>query len=224
MSHDLNRGTPRVPPRLIAIVGGSGAGKTWLAGRLERALGGAAARLSLDDFYRDRSHLPPARRARINFDHPRTMDWPLVEQVLSQCRSGRAVALPRYDFATHTRLAQSRSLAPGKALLIDGLWLLRRRSVRRLFDLSIFVDCPAGLRLQRRLARDLRQRGRTAGSVKRQFRENVEPMHARFVASQRRLADVVVPQPAGRADWQRVLARVKTLLCGAPDSVSPTHA
>src|SRR4026208_2252253 len=92
------------PNRLIAIVGGSGAGKTWLADRLQQACGNGAGRLSLDDFYRDRSHLSPARRATIHFDSPRAIDWPLVMQVLRACRAGQLTGLPRYSFATHTRL------------------------------------------------------------------------------------------------------------------------
>ncbi len=74
-------------PRLVALVGGSGAGKSWLADRLQRALGTDAGRLSLDDFYYDRSHLPPKRRAHVNFDHPRAIDWRSVERALKGCRN-----------------------------------------------------------------------------------------------------------------------------------------
>jgi uridine kinase len=199
----------RKPALLVAIVGGSGAGKTWLAERLRVALGRQAARLSLDDFYRDRSHLPPARRARVNFDDPRAIDWAAVERVLRDLRVGRPASVPAYDFATHCRLPRARTLPTKPVVLMDGLWLLQRRQVRRLFALAIFIKCPARLRLGRRLARDVRERGRTRASVLRQFRETVEPMHRRFVAPQARWADVVLDGDFGVGGVRRLAARLQ---------------
>src|SRR5690242_4898362 len=92
----------REVPKLVAIVGGSCAGKSWLADQLQGILGKTAGRLSLDQFYRDRSHLTPARREAINFDHPRAIDWDCLEGVLRDCLAGRATSAPHYDFATHT--------------------------------------------------------------------------------------------------------------------------
>lgn len=184
-------------PILVAIVGGSGSGKSWLADRLQQALGDDASRLSLDDFYRDRSHLPPARRAELNFDHPLAIDWAALETTLRQCAQGRQASVPVYDFHTHTRAARPRDFTPGRLVLFDGLWLLRRPSVRRFFDYSIFLDCPAPLRLSRRLARDCAERGRSRASVARQFATTVEPMHVKYVEGQRKWADRVLSNEAG---------------------------
>jgi uridine kinase len=178
-------------PLLIAIVGGSGSGKSWLADKLQSELGATAARLSLDDFYRDLFHLPPERRALVNFDEPRAIDWAALEDVLRLCVTGRAASVPRYDFKSHCRLRRPKTFKPKPIILVDGLWLLRRRSIRRLFDLSIFLHCASGTRLRRRLARDLLSRGRTRTSVRQQFRTTVEPMHRRYVTPQARLADIV---------------------------------
>ena len=180
-------------PLFVAIVGGSGSGKTWLAQRLHAALGRKAGRLSLDDFYRDQSHVTPAVRARINFDHPRAIDWERLESVLRDLLAGRTARLPAYDFKTHCRVKRVAALKPAEILLVEGLWLLRRPSLRRLFGYKVFVNCPMNTRLQRRLARDLISRGRTPASVRRQFRATVQPMHRRFVESQKRWADLVVP-------------------------------
>ena len=86
---------PRTANPLVAVVGGSGAGKTWLADHLQTAVGNGAGRLSLDDFYRDRSHLSPSQRQKINYDHPRAIDWPLFEKSLKACRAGRSIPVPR---------------------------------------------------------------------------------------------------------------------------------
>src|SRR5215831_12598866 len=116
---------------LVAIVGGSGAGKTCLAQKLQAALGRKAVRLSLDDFYLDRSHLSSARRAMLNFDHPRAIDWKLLKAVLQNLRAGHVARIPQYNFKTHCLLTRTRLLKPKPIILIEGLWLLRTPSLRR---------------------------------------------------------------------------------------------
>jgi len=195
---------------LVAVVGGSGSGKSWLADKLAAALAPDAARLSLDDFYRDRSHLPLARRARLNFDHPRSIDWPALEAVLRKCSQGGAVRLPCYDFKTHCRGSERRILKPKPIILVDGLWLLTRLGVRSFFGFRIFLDCSARTRFHRRLTRDLRERGRTEASVKEQFRQTVEPMHRRYVAPQAKYADVVLRGERQPSDVRRLAAILRT--------------
>jgi uridine kinase len=199
------------PTRLVALVGGSGAGKTWLADRLQQASGNDVARLSLDDFYLDRSYLSPARRAVANFDHPQAIDWPLVEQVLRDCRSGRCTMLPRYSFATHTRLRHRERWTPARLVVMDGLWLLWRTNVRNLFDLRVYLDCPSQLRLERRLTRDVAERGRTPESVREQFWKTVAPMHDLYVAPQTRWADIILTEPPSEREIQDLIHRVQTL-------------
>ncbi len=184
----------------MAIVGGSGSGKSWLAGRLAKRLGGQAVRVSQDDFYLDRAHLSAARRARLNFDHPRAIDWIAFERVLRHLKMGRPTAVPRYDFKTHCRARGLRTLNPAPIILIEGLWLLRKPKIRRLFGLKLFLECASALRLKRRLLRDCRARGRTPVSVLEQFRSTVEPMHERWVAPQARWADQVLRRGWGNTE------------------------
>jgi len=187
-------------PRLIAIIGGSGAGKSHLAGMLEQHLGQAVLRLSLDDFYRDRSKCPAGRRQRINFDHPRAIDWAALERALTELAKGKSAAIPQYDFATHTRKPQPRIVQPRPVILVEGLWPLHRARIRSLFDFRIFLACPASCRFRRRLERDIAERGRTAESVRRQFMETVFPMHRKFVAPQTRWSDLIVTRALAARD------------------------
>jgi uridine kinase len=182
-------------PLLVAIVGGSGSGKSWLAQRLQATIGKEVARLALDDFYLDRSHLPVARRARINFDHPRCIDWEAFKGVLARCKAGLPALIPRYDYELHAR---GRILAPWRPrpiVIADGLWLLRRREIREMFAFSIFIECGHAARLKRRIERDAAERGRSVESVREQFSRVVAPMHERYVAPQARWADMVVRSP-----------------------------
>lgn len=191
-------------PVLVGIAGGSGSGKTWLADWLRRLIGPrAAARLAQDDFYRDRSHLSPAQRARLNFDHPDALDWTAFESALADLRAGRACRRPVYDFTTHTR-AGTVALEPRPLVLVDGLWLLSHPSVRRRFDLTVFLRCPEGERLRRRIARDVAERARTLEAVRAQFRGTVAPMHRRYVEPQARWADVVIDYPLRTGDLLRL--------------------
>lgn len=183
------------PVKLVAIVGGSGAGKGWLVRKLCELLGDRVCHLQLDDFYRDRSHLSPGRRARVNFDVPRAVDWGQAAAVLRDCRAGRATYIPHYDFATYCRLADREAWTPRPLVLVDGLWLLRPPEIRRLFDLKIYLDSPLELRRSRRFTRDTTERGYALEAVAHRFQTEVAPMHDRYVEPQRKWADLVLTQP-----------------------------
>ncbi len=197
---------------LIAITGGSGSGKTWLAEQLVAHFVPQAVRLALDDFYCDLSHLPLARRAEVNFDHPSSIDWPLFRQSLLAIRRGEPTSLPQYDFVTHTRRPAALSFAPRPLVILDGLWLLRRAEFRRLYRWSVFVDCPEALRLQRRCARDERERGRSRESIRAQFETHVAPMHRRFVATQAAQADFIVCPDTIGAGLAALISQCQALL------------
>ena len=196
---------------MIAIVGGSGAGKTWLADKLQREFGKKVTRLSLDDFYRDRSHLSEKRRSAVNFDHPRAIDWRDVGRVLGKLATGHGACKPQYDFATHARVQKGEFVKPKSLLIVDGLWLLRRPAIRKLFSCRIFIECPRRLRLFRRTSRDLFERGRNSANIKRQFLRHVVPMHNRFVSPQLRWANIVVTNP-NENEITDLAQKIKTLL------------
>ena len=200
------------PVQLVAVVGGSGAGKGWLVERLCRVIGGQAGRLQLDDFYRDCSHLPPARRAQVNFDLPEAIDWEWMERVLQDCAAGQTTTLPSYDFATHCRRQDRRAWTPPPLVFVDGLWLLRPPAVRRRFDLRLYLDTPGDLRCSRRLARDVVERGYSREAIDRQLRTAVLPMHARYVEPQKRHADLVLHQPFEEPELLQLADRLWEIL------------
>ena len=181
--------------RFIAVVGGSGSGKSWLAARLRECLGDEAGHLSLDNFYADLGHLPEAERDAVNFDDPAAIDWEALRAVLECLERGETARIPAYDFATHTRKLETLDFENTPVVVLEGLWLLHPEWLREKFALSVFIDCPEEERLLRRIERDVIQRGRTEESVRHQFAIHVQPMHAMFVEGQRQFAHLRVNSP-----------------------------
>lgn len=217
-------GSPRRPV-LVAIAGASGSGKSWLAQALNRELSPQGAVLSLDRFYRDRSHLAPAARDRVNFDSPRAIDWERVEACLKDLHAGRAVEVPIYDFATHTRSARTERLVPREIVLVEGLWPWWRSRLSRFFSLRIYRQAPARVCLERRTSRDVQERGRTAAFARRQWREHTQPMARKYVLPQRRSADLEVGEALSAMELRRLARWLRELARLSPSSspTSPGH-
>ena len=199
-------------PFTVAIAGGSGSGKTSLTRALVGLLGqDGCAVLDHDSYYRDLSHLPPATRAEINFDHPESLESDLLASHLDALRAGRPVERPIYDFAVHSRTGRTRRVEPRPVIVCEGILLLAVPELRSAFDLRVYVDAPADVRALRRVQRDIVERGRTVESVVQQYLETVRPMHERFVEPARETADLVL-------SWQHppheLAATVMTMLRG----------
>ena len=178
--------------QVCAIAGGSGAGKTTLAVALLDRLGDAGVHHTIDWYYRDLSHLSDAERAVVNFDHPDSLEVDLFVDHLAALRSGRSIDAPVYDFATHTRTTDVRPIEARPVIVAEGIHLLALEGVRATCDLLVFVDVDAELRLERRVRRDVVERGRTEESVREQWATTVAPMHDEFVQPSMQHADRVV--------------------------------
>ncbi|MFA5026933.1 MAG: uridine kinase [Candidatus Methylomirabilota bacterium] len=198
-----------IAPCLIGIGGPSGSGKSTLARYLAERLPDSALVLPIDAYYRDRGDLPRQARLGLNFDHPDAVDHELLLSHLLRLAAGEAVDRPVYRFASHTRAPQAERVGPAAFVLAEGLLALHWASVRRLWRLAVFVELPDGLCLERRLARDAAERGRSIASVLEQYAETVRPMRERYVMPTRAFADLVVSgiDPL-EASARRILDRV----------------
>ncbi len=203
-----------MPSLLIGVAGGSGSGKTTVSHAiLERVGRDRIAYLQHDAYYRDRSALPLAERARINYDHPDSLETDLLIEHLKQLRVGRAIEMPQYDFAQHVRKSTTRRVEPRAVILVEGILIFADRALRELFDIKIFVDTDSDLRFLRRLQRDIAERGRTVESVIAQYLETVRPMHLEFVEPSKRYADVIIPEGGfNTIAIDMVVARINAML------------
>jgi uridine kinase len=174
----------------VGIAGGSCSGKTSLAAALARRWD--ATVVSLDDYYLDLSHVDPGLRGERNFDHPNALDWTLLLSHLQHLASGSVLQAPLYDFTTHRRTGSRAIECRGGPLIVEGVFALYRTELRESLNLSIFLDVPPAVRLERRLDRDSRERGRSAASIREQHASSVEPMYRRFVLPTREHVDLVL--------------------------------
>jgi uridine kinase len=168
-------------PFVIGIAGGSGSGKTYFARALQHALGDSASIIYQDNFYIDQSHRFDHDGGSVNFDHPESLDFPLLASCLRTLKEGRPARLPIYDFVTHTRSKNTIDAIPTPVIIVDGILIFHPEEVRSCFDRMIFFDTPEALRYERRLKRDVSERGRTPEGVRNQFLRQVKPMHDEFV-------------------------------------------
>ncbi len=182
-------------PVILGLAGGTGSGKTTVVDAIVRVLGSDAVTVIQHDwYYRDQSDLPVEQRELVNYDHPDSLESTLMVAHLRELARGRPVRVPVYDFATHTRLAETRAIEPRRVLIVDGILVLAEPELRKLMDIRVFVDTDADLRLLRRIGRDIRQRGRSLESVIRQYQETTRPMHLEFVEPSKRHAHVIIPE------------------------------
>ncbi len=180
------------PTLIIGVAGGSGSGKTTIAEALTEAIDGVAY-IKHDAYYRHRSDLSFEARSRLNYDHPDSLETPLLVEHLEELRKGLPFEQPVYDFAEHLRSDTCVVVAPAPVVIVEGILVLAETSLRSLMDLKVFVDTDSDLRLARRLERDIRERGRTPESVLTQYLTTVRPMHNEFVEPSKRHADIIIP-------------------------------
>ncbi len=203
-------------PFIIGVAGGSSSGKTTISERLVELTGPEHVSLiELDSYYLDRSDEPPEERRALNYDHPDAFDWPLLNDHLAALANGASVPVPIYDYALDNRSGQVRIVEPARIIVVDGILVLWDRALRDRFDLKIFVDTAADVRLIRRLRRDIEERGRTAESIIDQYLATVKPAHERFIEPSKRYADVIIPEGGlNRPALEVLLARVRELTLG----------
>jgi uridine kinase len=200
-------------PFMIGIAGGSSSGKTTVTERLA-ALTGAdhLSLIELDSYYLDLGDAPIEQREAVNYDHPDAFDWALLNDHLAALANGASVPVPVYDYSQHNRSDQVRIVEPARIIVVDGILVFWDRALRERFDLKIFVDTAADIRLIRRLRRDVAERGRTADFVIEQYLSTVRPAHERFIEPSKRHADVIIPEGGlNRPALEVLLARVREI-------------
>ena len=203
-----------ITPLVIGIAGGSGSGKTTVANVIIERVGAEQINyLPHDAYYKDLMDLPDHQRAEINFDHPDSLDTPLMVKHIQMLKNWHPIDLPVYDFKSHTRTNQTKPIKPKSIMIVEGILIFAEKILLPHFDVKIFVDTDADIRFIRRLQRDIIERGRTTDSVIKQYLSTVRPMHLEFVEPSKRYADVIIPEGGmNMVAMDMVVARIEALL------------
>ena len=179
---------------LIGITGGTGCGKTTVVNQIiEELPSGQVSVISQDSYYKDLSHLSYEERTKVNFDHPKSLDFDLLKDHLSQLKEGKTIMQPTYSFVEHNRLPVTIPIAPSKVLIVEGILIFSHPDLRNLFDIKIYVHADSDERLIRRIKRDISERGRTIEEVLNRYQTTLKPMHQEFIEPTKEYADIIIP-------------------------------
>ena len=190
---------------IVAIAGGTGSGKTTLAKKIIDSYQNIKINyLSLDSYYKDFSQMSFNERSKINFDHPDSIDFDLFYQQINEYLTGSDIKTPTYSYKRHKRLKKKGNLRQGDLLIVDGILILLKKSIRDFFDLSIFLKVNSSERLKRRIRRDINERGRSKIEISDRFYNMIKPMHKKYVKPSENFADFVLGE-----DYNYELIKIK---------------
>ncbi|MEY8443604.1 uridine kinase [Lactococcus ileimucosae] len=182
-------------PLIIGVTGGSASGKTSVSHAiLSMFKDENIAMIEHDSYYKDQSQLTFEERTKTNYDHPLAFDTDYLIAQLKELQNGRAVDIPTYDYAKHTRSEKTYRQEPVDVLIVEGILVLENEKLRNLMDIKVFVDTDDDVRIIRRIRRDIEERGRTLDSVITQYMTAVKPMYHQFIEPTKRYADVIIPE------------------------------
>ncbi|SHI32541.1 uridine kinase [Algibacter luteus] len=179
---------------IIGIAGGTGCGKTTVVNQiLNEQPEGEVGVISQDSYYLDTTHLSYDERVKINFDHPRSIDFDLLEEHLKELKKGNPIHQPVYSFVKHNRTGDTILTHPRKVIIVEGILILTNPELREMFDIKIFVHADSDERLIRRLKRDIQERGRDLDEVLARYKTTLKPMHNQFIEPMKEFADIIIP-------------------------------
>jgi uridine kinase len=199
---------------IIGIAGASGSGKSLLSNTIVNELGSnRVAVISEDSYYKELTHLPLEERAKVNFDHPDSLDHALLIEHLAKIQAGETIKVPLYDFNNHARKKEFYEVGQHTIIVLEGILLFVDPKLRELMDIKIFMGTELDICLIRRLTRDITERGRTLESVLQQYQTTVRPMYWQFIEPSKRYADIIVPHGGqNRTAIEMMKAKMREML------------
>ncbi len=180
---------------IIGIAGGSGSGKTTVVKKIISSLPpNSVSVISQDAYYKNNGHLTAEQRAKINFDHPSSIEFRLLTEHIHELKAGKSIGMPIYSYLTCTRAEETIPIEPKKVVIVEGILILANPRLRKLLDVKVYVDADADDRLMRIIWRDIEERGRSFKEVLDHYDRFVKPMHLLFIDPNKRYADIIIPQ------------------------------
>ena len=180
---------------ILGIAGGSGSGKSTVVKQAIKYLPKEAVTvIPQDAYYKDNGHKSAEERAKINFDHPSSIEWGLLIRHFENLKSGNSIAMPIYSYVTCARSKETITVTPSEVIIVEGILILTNPRLRKKMDIKVYVDADGDDRLMRIIRRDIEERGRSFQQVLEHYDHFVKPMHLQFIEPTKRYADIIVPQ------------------------------
>lgn len=200
---------------VIGVAGGTGSGKTTLIDRIKKEFGDEISIISHDFYYKAHNNLTYDERAQLNYDHPDAFETDLMIKHVKKLREGETVFCPVYDFKVHNRTDETHKVEPAKVIIVEGILIFAEKKLRDLFDIKVFIDTDADVRIIRRILRDVKERGRSLDSIIEQYLTTVKLMHEQFVEPSKKYADIIIPEGGFNTVALEMLNhRIRSLLRG----------
>ena len=179
---------------VIGIAGGTGSGKSTMIGKIKEQFHDEITILSHDFYYKRHDDISFEDRKLLNYDHPNSFDTDLMIDHIRRLKNWEAIERPLYDFTIHNRIDETVRVSPSKVIIVEGILIFENKELLNLFDIKVFIDTDADVRIIRRILRDVRERGRTLESVINQYLTTVKLMHEQFVDPSKKYADIIIPE------------------------------
>ncbi|MGB0185398.1 MAG: uridine kinase [Flavobacteriaceae bacterium] len=197
----------------IGVYGGTGSGKTTIVAQIVSEFPTSEIQvISQDSYYKDNSDISFEERCMLNFDHPDAIDFELLCKHIRALKNGETIAQPIYSFKTHNRTGETVSVSPKKILIVEGILILNYPKLRSMFDLKVYVDANSDMRMERRVSRDITERGRTPEEVLSRYIKTLKPMHQQFIKPMKVHADVVIENHQNNPlDLTKLIDKIKSL-------------
>jgi len=199
---------------IIGVFGGTGSGKTTIVNQIVSDFNASDIQvISQDAYYKDNSNITYDARCLLNFDHPEAIDFELLYQHLSALKNGETIEQPVYNFKTHNRTDKTLEIIPKKILILEGILIMNYPKLRSLLDLKVFIDTNSDMRMERRVNRDISERGRTPKEVMDRYINTLKPMHDQFIEPMKIYADMVIENHENASiNLDILIAKIKSLM------------
>ena len=193
--------------KIIAVAGGSASGKSSIVKQIDETFKDNLIVIGHDNYYKAHDDLSFEERTKLNYDYPGAFDNDLFYQDLLKLEQGLSIDMPTYDYTIHTRSKETINISPKKIILIEGILVLEDKKIRDITDTKVFIDADSDVRLQRRILRDTKERGRSLESVLEQYIKQVKPMHEKYVEPTKKYADIIIPRGAKNSKGIEILIK-----------------
>ena len=189
-------------PYIIGIAGGSGSGKTFfLKSFLEHFTADEVCLVSQDDYYFRVAHkMTPEENKVYNFDLPSTIDHEHFQQDISRLLNNETVIKPEYTFNNPNVVPKMLEIKPAPILIVEGLFILHFRDIADMLDMKIFIEADEDIAMERRLKRDLIERGYSRDDAMYKWVNHVLPAYKEFLLPYKDECDRVIANNSQVAD------------------------